>query len=78
MLVTQPNETSNRYARCIQASKRIRWDIDTDVIRGRTLDVAQKFLPDGLSLGGAFFGTRAASPTSPTSAQVIGSSKKAA
>ena len=50
MLVTQPNETSNRYARCIQASKRIRWDIDTDVIRGRTLDVAQKFLPDGLSL----------------------------
>jgi hypothetical protein len=50
MLATQEIETSNRYARCIQASKRIRWDIDDDVIRGRTLDVAQKFLPDGLSL----------------------------
>jgi hypothetical protein len=30
-------------------SKRIRWDIDNDVIRGRTLDIDQKFLPDGLS-----------------------------
>jgi hypothetical protein len=39
-----------RYARCIQASKRIRWDIDRDVIRGRALDASQKFLPDGLSL----------------------------
>jgi hypothetical protein len=44
------NETTNRYARCIAASKRIRWDIDHDVIRGRALDVTQKFLPDGLSL----------------------------
>jgi hypothetical protein len=30
--------------------RRIRWDIDQDVIRGRTLDLAHKFLPDGLSL----------------------------
>ncbi len=37
------------YARCIEASRRIRWDIDKDVIRGRTFDFAQKFLPDGLS-----------------------------
>jgi hypothetical protein len=43
-------QAPNRYARCIEASKRIRWDIDDDVIRGRALDVAQKFLPDGLSL----------------------------
>jgi hypothetical protein len=43
-------EESNRYARCIEASKRIHWEIDHDVIRGRSLDVAQKFLPDGLSL----------------------------
>jgi hypothetical protein len=42
--------THDRYARAIAASKRIRWDIDTDVIRGRKLDVGQKFLPDGLSL----------------------------
>jgi len=41
---------TDRYARCIAASKRVRWDIDADVIRGRKLDVGQKFLPDGLSL----------------------------
>lgn len=40
---------SDRYARCIAASKRIRWDIDDDVIRGRTFDFEQKFLPDALS-----------------------------
>jgi len=40
---------SSRYARCIEASKRIRWDIDDDVIRGRTLDFGQAFLPEGLS-----------------------------
>jgi len=38
-----------RYARCIEASKRIRWDIDRDVIRGRRIDFSKKFLPDGLS-----------------------------
>jgi len=40
---------TDRYARCIAASKRIRWDIDQDVIRGRRFDLAKKFLPDGLS-----------------------------
>src|SRR4029077_1492779 len=40
---------SERYARCIASSKRVRWDIETDVIRGRRLDRASKFLPDGLS-----------------------------
>jgi len=39
-----------RYARCINASKRVRWDIDDDVIRGRELDSGENFLPDGLSL----------------------------
>jgi hypothetical protein len=38
------------YARCIEVSKRVRWDIDRDVIRGRRFDLADKFLPDGLSL----------------------------
>ena len=28
---------TDRYARCIQTSKRVRWDIDEDIIRGRTL-----------------------------------------
>jgi hypothetical protein len=38
-----------RYARCIKASKRARWDIDVDVIRGRSFDLSYRFLPDGLS-----------------------------
>ena len=45
---------SDRYARCIQISKRVRWDIDDDVIRGAAFDTAHKFLPDGLSLADAF------------------------
>src|SRR3954452_17165412 len=45
---------SDRYARCIYTSKRVRWDLDEDVIRGRTFDVAHKFLPGGLSLANAF------------------------
>ncbi|MEZ5447007.1 MAG: hypothetical protein R3F45_14700 [Gammaproteobacteria bacterium] len=40
----------SRYARCIEASRRVRWEIDRDVIRGRKLDMTQKFLPDNLSL----------------------------
>jgi hypothetical protein len=44
------NDSTQRYARAIAASKRIRWDVDDDVIRGRALDLNQKFLPDGLSL----------------------------
>ena len=39
-----------RYAKTIEVSKRIRWDIDRDVIRGREFDLAHTFLPDGLSL----------------------------
>jgi hypothetical protein len=45
---------TTRYARCIEASKRIRWDIDRDVIRGREFDMARKFLPDGLAMAGEF------------------------
>src|SRR5512145_2607131 len=40
---------TQRYARCIEVSKRVRFDIERDVIRSRTLDTAKKFLPDGLS-----------------------------
>ncbi|CAB3803073.1 hypothetical protein [Paraburkholderia fynbosensis] len=40
----------DRYARCIRASKMVNWDIDRDVIGGRTFDMSQKYLPDGLSL----------------------------
>ncbi|MGD8926406.1 MAG: hypothetical protein PVG20_06135 [Thioalkalispiraceae bacterium] len=45
---TYSSET-NRYAKCIEASKRIRWDIEHDVFRGRSFDFNKKFLPDGLS-----------------------------
>jgi hypothetical protein len=41
---------SERFARCISSSKRVRWDIETDVIRGRRFDRANKFLPDGLTM----------------------------
>jgi hypothetical protein len=40
---------TQRYAKCIEVSKRVRWDIERDVIRGRDFDAAHKFLPDGLS-----------------------------
>src|SRR5262245_48576854 len=40
---------AGRYAKCIEVSKRIRWDIDRDVIRGRKFDFSRKFLPDGIS-----------------------------
>jgi hypothetical protein len=51
MTATASPDTKNttRYASCIEASKRIRWDIDRDVFRGRRLDFGRKFLPDALS-----------------------------
>ncbi len=47
---THSTDNTDRYARCIDLSKRVRWDIDRDVIRGRSLNFNEKFLPDGLSL----------------------------
>lgn len=41
---------TERFARCIAASKRVRWSIDADIIRDRRFDLAKKFLPDGLTL----------------------------
>ena len=49
LTVDQPASLTARYAKCIEASKRVRWEIDRDVIRGRRFDFAKKFLPDGLS-----------------------------
>jgi hypothetical protein len=45
---------NDQYQRCINASKRVRWEIDKDVIRGRSFDRSQKYLPDGLSLVAEF------------------------
>jgi hypothetical protein len=44
-----PAENTDRYRKCIAASERVRWDIESDVLRGRRFDLAHKFLPDGLS-----------------------------
>jgi hypothetical protein len=49
METMQHAKTSNRYAKCIENSKRMRFDIDRDIIRGRKFDFTKKFLPDGLS-----------------------------
>jgi hypothetical protein len=37
------------YARCIEHSRRVRWEIDRDVLRGREVDASRKFLPDSLA-----------------------------
>ena len=50
---TEPQSQSlptARYARCVENSRRIRWDIDKDVFRGRNFDFSDHFLPDGLSM----------------------------
>ena len=46
---TSHTTDSARYAKCVEVSKRIRWDTDRDVIRGRTFDFGRTFLPEGLS-----------------------------
>jgi len=47
--IQQEQVDTDRYARAVAASKRVRWSIDEDVIRNRTFDTRHKFLPDGLS-----------------------------
>ena len=49
MQVNPQHLDTRRYARAIEVSKRVRFDIELDVIRGRELDFSHKFLPDGLS-----------------------------
>lgn len=41
---TNLNHPANtaRYARVISASKRVRWDIDRDVVRGRQFDLTRR------------------------------------
>jgi hypothetical protein len=49
MPTVTPYEDVSRYARVVEVSKRVRWELDRDVFRGRDLDFSKKFLPDGLS-----------------------------
>jgi len=46
--------STTRYAKCIEASKKVRWEIDRDVIRGRNFDYTKKFLPDRLAQMASF------------------------
>ena len=41
---------TSRYAKAIEVSKRVRWEIERDVVRGRNFDFDLNFLPAGLSL----------------------------
>src|SRR5262245_52076897 len=54
MQVVNPTAEAKRYAKTVEVSKRIRWDIDRDVIKGRDFDFTKKFLPDGLSKAPTF------------------------
>ena len=42
--------SNGSYERAVNASKAVHWEIDKDVIRGRSFDMSKKYLPDGLSL----------------------------
>jgi hypothetical protein len=44
--------STDPYAKVIANSKRVRWDIEHDVLRGRRFDMSKPFLPAGLSLVG--------------------------
>ena len=49
--VTARPETSRtaRYAQLVKSSQKAEWQIDRDLIQGRTFDFSRKFLPDRLS-----------------------------
>jgi hypothetical protein len=54
MNAMNPIIETSRYAQCICASKRVRWEIEEDVIRSRSFSRSEKYLPDGLSLASQF------------------------
>ena len=46
---TPESDHAARYARVVALSKKSEWQIDRDLLQGRTFDFSRKFLPDGLS-----------------------------
>jgi hypothetical protein len=46
---TSESSQAARYARVVASSKKSEWQIDRDLLQGRTFDFSRKFLPDGLS-----------------------------
>ena len=43
------SDQAARYARLVALSKKSEWQIDRDLLQGRTFDFSRKFLPDALS-----------------------------
>ena len=50
MSIASQTASASRYAKVIEVSKRVRWEIERDVIRSRDFAFDQDFLPAGLSL----------------------------
>ena len=42
--ILQSHFDSARYAKAVEVSKRVRWDIDKDVIRGRSFDFGKRII----------------------------------
>jgi hypothetical protein len=51
--VASLSSAASRYAKPVELSKRVRFDIDRDVFRGRGFEFGTKFLPDSMSGVGA-------------------------
>lgn len=49
-MLTPESGHAARYAQIVRASKKAEWQIDRDLLQGRSFDFSRKFLPDGLSL----------------------------
>jgi hypothetical protein len=49
-MTTPTSFPTDRYAKVIDVSRRVRWEIERDLIRGRRFDYGKTFLPSGLSL----------------------------
>ncbi|HEU4603631.1 MAG TPA: hypothetical protein VFS24_16780 [Steroidobacteraceae bacterium] len=47
--LSRETEMASRYARIVTLSKNSDWQIDRDLLQGRTFDFSRKFLPDALS-----------------------------
>jgi hypothetical protein len=48
-MISHKSDATSRYARLVNLSRKAEWQIDRDLLRGRTFDFSRKFLPDGLS-----------------------------
>jgi hypothetical protein len=48
-VATPQSDKAARYAQIVSSSRKAEWQIDRDLLQGRTFDFSRKFLPDGLS-----------------------------